>query len=527
MNRLNDIRFIQGQGGSNRQAPGNDHISGLMFFNSSRPSAFTDNFSTGGVHEVYSIADAVALGILGDYSDETRGTMTITVTGVGSNGDTFELKFTDGSGRTISLGIYTKVASDSTTTQVAAGIAAAINAQNTGTNPTGFSATSSAAVVTVTNRPGLGTFCNSGTPFTRVIVGTMTATLVQSAVAGVASKLAVYHYHISRFFKMKPNGKLYVGIFNTGGASDFSDLQNMMQYAKGELCQVGVWDDTQTFALASLTKIQTQINTMRNNRKWLSAVVYAADIKAISTPLTSLAGGSYNLATLNAPNVSALIDNDGSGLGRELFYAVGKSITSLGACIGAIAESAISEDIGNPIDRFNISDGVEYEEIMFGDGTSFDAVSDGLKDNLNNNRYVFGSKIAYTPGTFYSDNHTAVSYTSDYAWMNDNRTIDRVTKNLFSVLVPVLKSRIKLKADGTLADTAIAHIQQLAGEPIKALIATGDLAGDPNSFDASKWVQIDANQRPNSTGKLVIAIKLVQNGIAHTLEIPIGYVASL
>lgn len=527
MNKLNDLRFIQGQGGSGRLASGNDHISGLMFYNDSRPSAFTDNFASGGVHQIFSAADAIALGIDGTYSDETKGTATETVSAVGADGDTFEFKFTDGAGNVISLGVYTKVAADTTTTLVAAGIAAAINAGNTGTNPHGFTAVNASAVVTITNKAGLGIYTNSGTPFSHTIVGTIASTLVQNVVAGVASKIAVYFYHITRFFKMKPDASLYVGIFDEAGAADFSDLQLMQQYANGSIVQIGIWDDTQVFALAQLTQIQTQINTMKTNRKWLSSVVYAADIAALTTPLITLAGASYNLATLNAPNVSAIIDNDGSGLGKDLFYASGISITSLGACLGCIAEAAISEDIGNVIDRFNTDDGVEFDTLLFGDGSTFESISDSLKDALNNNRYIFLSKIPYTFGSYYSDDHTAVAYTSDYAWIHDNRIIDRVIKDSFRQLTPVLKSRLKLKTDGTMADTTIAYLQQLEGEVIKPLIASDDLAGDASNFDASQWVKIDITQKPNVTGKLVIKVQLVENGIAHTVEVPVGFVQSL
>jgi hypothetical protein len=525
--KLNDIRFIQGQGGSGRQAAGTDHISGLMFYSNTRPSAFTDNFSTGGVHQIFSPADAVALGIDGTYSDETKSTATVLITAIGADGDTFELKVTEGSGTVISLGTYTKVAADTTTALVAAGLTAAINTANTSAYPHGYSATLGGSTVTITARPGMGVFLNTGTPYSKVTTGTIAGTLTQNVVVGIASEIAIWFYHISQYFRMKPDGNLYVGIFNVAGAADFSDIQKMQQYALGSIVQLGIWDKTQTFALASLTKLQTQITALRNDNRRLSSIVYSADIKAIATPLTTLSGNAYNVRALSAANVSALIDNDGSGLGRDLFYAYGKTISSLGACIGCISESSISEDIGNPIDRFNCDNGFEFNSIMFGDGTKFEAVSVNQRNQLNANGYIYLSKIDYTPGAFYSDDHTSVALSSDYSYIHDNRILDRVVKDEFRVLIPVLKSKLKLQSNGTMSQQTIEHIQQLAGEPIKALIASGDLATDPENFDPKLWIKIDANQKPNVTGKLVIAIQLLENAIAHSIEVPIGYVSSL
>src|SRR4051812_20022350 len=117
MQKLNDINFILGQGGSGRQANGNDYIAGLLFYNGTRPTAFkpndADNFSTGTVRQIFSAADAATLGIDDSYSDETKSTATVQVTAIGANGDTIEIKvaeYTGGSGKgVVSLGTYIKV----------------------------------------------------------------------------------------------------------------------------------------------------------------------------------------------------------------------------------------------------------------------------------------------------------------------------------------------------------------------------------------------------------------------------------
>lgn len=529
--KLNDITFTLGQGGSGRIASGSDFISGLMFFNATRPAALlaslpggVDNFPNGSVKQIFSLDDAVNLGIDNLYTDETASTATIQVTAVGSDGDTIEStvqEWTRGSGKSlVSLGTYIKVVGDTTVDNVATGIAAAINAN---TNTHNYTATVTTDTVTITARKGMGIYLNTGTPYAKVIVGTIAATIVQNVITGVASKLAVYYYHIKRYFAKKVDGTLYIGIFDVAGASDFINIDDMVNFSKASIVQLGIWDDTQTFEIATLTQIQARVNSLKGESKLLSSVNYSADIKALTSPLSDLAGASFNLATLFAANVSALIDNDANGEGYDLYEQQGKSISSLGAEIGCISEAAISEDIGNIISRFDTDDGSEFNELMFGDGTLFDTVSTSLLNSLNNNRYIFLTKIPYTSGSYYSDNHTAIALTSDFAYQNDNRVIDRVIKDEFIALTPILKSRLLLNEDGTMTEQTIANIVGVAGDVIRPLIASGDLAGDAANFNAEDWILVSETQQPKIAGKLVIGIKLFGNAIARSIDVPIGY----
>jgi len=229
---LNDVTFVRNVQGLGAPLPGADFISGITFYNDTPPVLFPANVTGGGIVKCFQLQDAENAGIVDTYPDETRGTGTYLVTAVGADGDTVSLYFTEPDGTAVLLGTYTKVAADTTTTLVATGIKDAINARTIQSG--GYTATSSTGTVTVTFRPGLGVFPNTGTPFSATVVGTITGTLTQSVVDGVASKLAVYHYHISEFFRMQPQGILYVGIFDLPGsltAPTFSEITTMQQFS--------------------------------------------------------------------------------------------------------------------------------------------------------------------------------------------------------------------------------------------------------------------------------------------------------
>jgi predicted Zn-dependent protease len=105
---LNDVTFIKGQGGLGRPLPGEDFISGLLFYINTLPSGFS---TSNRVQQIFSLADAVALGINLSYSDETQATATYLVTTAGATGDVANITVTEVNG-IVNLGTYIKASTD-------------------------------------------------------------------------------------------------------------------------------------------------------------------------------------------------------------------------------------------------------------------------------------------------------------------------------------------------------------------------------------------------------------------------------
>ncbi|MFA5727128.1 MAG: hypothetical protein WC886_05765, partial [Saccharofermentanaceae bacterium] len=216
-----DITFIKGNGASKRLAAGEDYISGLILYTATLPSGFT---TTANIKPFYSVIDAENAGILADYSDETKAAGIYLVTSKGTNGDTLNIKVTEPYGVIVDLGTYIQVAGDSTVDKVGIAIAAIINA---GTKIHGYTAVNTTGSIAITARPGLGVFLNTGTPITVTLGGnaipTIAGTLTQFT-GGVASKQAVWHYHISEFFRGNPKSILWVGFFPVPSSYTFSEI---------------------------------------------------------------------------------------------------------------------------------------------------------------------------------------------------------------------------------------------------------------------------------------------------------------
>ncbi|RYD57286.1 MAG: DUF2586 family protein [Sphingobacteriales bacterium] len=513
---LNDISFVKGAGGLGRALPGEDHYSGMLFFNSTYPSGFS---ASAQVKAITSLAAAEALGITNDFSDETKAAAAITLTAVGSNGDTITISIAEplpaGGTKSVVVATYAKTSADTTPALLATSIAAAINGNTTA----GYTASAAAAVVTITARPGLGIYLNTATtPLSITFTGTMAgniSTLFGSAVLpgvlGVASKKAPMHYHISEFFRVAPQGILYVGIF-PGPPTTYAELATMQNYAEGKIRQFGVYRDT-TYTVGELTSIQAVCAALDAEHKPVSSVLYAADMKAV-TDLTTLS----SLATRADSKCSVVISQDGGGRGAMLYHATGKSITNLGAALGAVALAKVSESIAW-INKFNISSGIECETLAFANGKQYSTVDSNTLNVLNNYRYMFLRKFVGISGSYFNDSHTAVTPASDYAYVENNRTIDKAIRGVYATLLPDLNGPLVMNNDGTLNDNTIAALQADARPNLDQMVRDGEIS--------AYAVTIDPAQNVLSTSKLVIAIKLVGVGVARNITVNIGYTISL
>ena len=508
-----DIVFLKGNGASKRLAAGEDYISGLILYSGTLPSGFT---TTANIKPFYSIIDAENAGILADYSDETKAAGIYLVTSKGTNGDTLNIKVTEPYGVIVDLGTYIQVAGDSTVDKVGIAIAAIINA---GTKIHGYTAVNTTGSIAITARSGLGVFLNSGTPITVTLGGnaipTIAGTLTQFT-GGVASKQAVWHYHISEFFRGNPKSILWVGFFPVPSSYTFSEITLLQTAAAGKIRQVGIYKDGAAYASADLTAIDLEIKTYNDGRHKPLSALYAADLKAMAD-ITTIP----DLSALTANKVSSIIGQDGAALGSWLFLITGKSITQLGIALGMLSVSSVSEDFGQPNSaKFNLSNGTENDVPAFANGQllSNPALTDSALDAIDAKRHIFGQTYVGYSGTYFNENHCAVTTTSDYAFINDNRVIDKAIRGIYTALIPYLKSKLLKNADGTLADTTIAFLETQALQPLYQMARDQDL-GEVVPDD----VYIDPSQNVTSTNLLIINVKLNENGIARNIQIPISF----
>lgn len=512
------LTFVKGAGGLGRPLAGTDYISGMLFYSGATlPTGFDSNNR---IKVVYSVEESVALGITNTSLGETASTATYLVTTKFTTGDAFKLTCAvidsvnpiaaTAAAGTVTLCDYTADATAATsTTTSATAIAAAINAL---TYVHGFTAISAIATVTITAAPGQGVFLNSGTPYVKTETGAIAGTLTQNVVTGVASDIDVMYYHISEYFRVQPKGKLYVGIYATADVGTFANVTTMQNFAEGEIKQIGVYYKSTGFTAAHCTTLQSIYATNLTNNRPLQILV-VGDLQG-TADLTTLA----NLRALSAANVTALIGQDGAGQGFKLWKSTAKSIGILGAALGAVSLAAVNESIAW-ISKFNIDNGVECNYLAFTNGVTWKASSTGFISGLDAYGYVFLKKEMDITGSFFNDSSTCISVSSDYAYIENGRTIDKSIRSMRFYVVPALAAPIYFNEDGTINEGSIKYFESLAQRGLDDMVAAGELS-------AAK-ATVDPTQDVLSTSELVISVQLIPVGVARTIIINVGFTTQI
>lgn len=502
---LPKISFTKGQGGLGRTLPNEDNVSGIIFYDNTKPAGFSSGSSY--VQKVLSVSDAENLGIVNDYADETQGTATLVITNAGATNDTLSLFISDIVNQTtISIGTYTSVGSLTTATEAIA-ISSFINSK---TYDNGYTASASGSTVTITAPKGLGIAANT---LFKNVTGVLAVTTSNFA-GGVASKLAQYHYQVSEFFRLQPNGVLYVKINDVPTTYFATEITEIQTQAEGKLRQLAIFANAKT----SITKadedaIQNAVNSAEAIFGVSLSVLYSCDITS-TTNLTSLPDQSQ----FTDNKVSTIISQSFSGQGYKLWKQTGKSVPTLGACLGSLSSSKVSDDIAW-VGAYNVSDGTECEVIGFSNGQLANAVSAQLQEQLNGYRYIYLRKFIGVSGSFWNDSNTSVSTSSDYAYIENNRTLDKAIRLVRTNLIPELNSPLTLNADGTLTDVTIAHFTGLAKDALEVMNRNGELS--------SYSVVIPSTQNVLKTSTLSIVINIVPKGVARQISVTIGFTTSI
>lgn len=549
---LPNIKFIRGEGGLGRPLPGKDHLSSMLFYTAgSLPSGFT---SDDRIKKILSLNEAESLGIVDDHSDETKGTGgQVTVTGTWEIGEIVRMEIDDAV-----LGQF--ILTDTTITALVAGLVAVINAGTATGIKHGWVATDADPIITLVQPDKLGIVNNGGSHL--VFVDRNATDTASSAggdstdvqfTSGVGSYFAILHYHISEYFREQPKGITWVGIF-AQATYDGAEVETVQNFANGEIRQTGIYVSHEVFASSQLTATEGFLDTLETEHKPMSVVFHSdlssatlstlPDISALSNKRVSMLigeEGDYHQpvydnakaylsgekvtfqgkAYISKANTTGNAPWDGTKWTelRENLQAIsGFSIGTMGATLGNVSFAKVNESIAF-VAKFNIVTGTGLDEVAFATKDLFRDISTNLKDTLNDFHYTFLRKIQGITGTFNSDSFTAITITSDFATIENNRTIDKAVRNIRTNVLPNLNAPLFVNNDGSLAEDTISLFKNDSQRALVDMVADGELS--------AQSVSIDPTQNVLSTSKIVIKVTLVPVGVAREIEINIGFAVKL
>lgn len=318
-------------------------------------------------------------------------------------------------------------------------------------------------------------------------------------------------YFIDTNYQQNPKAVIYIGFFDKDatGFNLSQAIQSVQNGSDGELRQMIVTEPYKDFAIANLTPIQAACDTLEAEHKPLS-VIYSCNFVGYDF------GTADNLRALDNKNISVAYGMDGNGKGAELFANYTKSFTCAGAMLGVVNKSKVNENLAW-VGQFNINknDTNEFDVLLLADGSPVRDLSQAAKDALNSKGFIFLIKHIGKAGSYFNDSHTCITASSDFAYIENNRTIDKAVRDCRTFLLPKLNSPLFVNEDGTLTEDTIASFKNDAERALEEMQRNGEISAFA--------VVIDPEQDVLSTSKITITIKVVPVGVARNIVVNIGF----
>lgn len=325
-------------------------------------------------------------------------------------------------------------------------------------------------------------------------------------------EMRVLHYLLESTYNMNPGISLYVGIFKpASGANAFSEIKQIQNYSGGKVRQVGVWNGAVELSDTVVNALQSVRTTLEAQNKPL-IILYAPKV----TDVTSL---PTDLAKIGRNGVSVIIGQDGAGVAAELYADAGNttkaSVSALGDLLGAVSRAKVHESIAW-VESFPTNISVP----AFGDGKKYRDLDEAVIETLDSSRYIFLRTYDGLAGSFFNDNHNLDVPTSDYAYINDVRTMDKAVRGVRTNVLPKLGRPMKVDAEtGKIERTTVEHLITTGNKPLEDMEKAGELSG--YKFD------IDPDQNILATSRVRGVIKNVAVGVMRNLDLEIGYAQSV
>ena len=325
-----------------------------------------------------------------------------------------------------------------------------------------------------------------------------------------AWSVKMLHYQLEEVFRINPSITLYMGLFSKPESMTFQEMKTVQNYAEGAIRQMAIWNGDTAPTADNIVKLEAVADSLDTEN---------APFSTLYAPLVSnYKNLPSNLAT-NNPRVSVVIAQAGSGTGAELYKSKDNktkaTVSAIGVALGTLSKAAVHQCIAWVK---NFPSGISMPAL--GDGTLVRTIDKGELEKLDTNRYLFLNNVVGVAGSYWNDSHTMDSPTSDYAAIENVRTMDKAVRGIRTYLTPELGGNVYIDPDtGKLQSYTVSHLETTANIPLEEMEKAGELSG----YKA----EIDAEQDVLSTGTIEVTIKNVPVGVVRKFKVKIGFVKSL
>ncbi|MDQ8012170.1 MAG: DUF2586 domain-containing protein [Flavobacterium nitrogenifigens] len=364
------------------------------------------------------------------------------------------------------------------------------------------------------------------------------------------------YYQIQQFFRMNPSGDLYVMLVGTEVYGDtVKKAMSMQEKANGNIRQMAIiFSGETTFAQTkdALVIAQEQADLAYTDYMPFEIILEGKGFDV------AVEADSPSLALLNSENVSVVIamdaekafeqkliqqdtnkvytlksgeelvpsqsssdiynvrdadglKKDGSVVLEFAFQESYKNTAAVGLALGALSKAKVSENIAW-IEKFNLT-GNGFAKPGFVGGKEIKSLGD-LR-TLNEKRYIFTQTHTGLAGVYFNDSHTCTTGTSDFAYIENNRTVNKATRLLRTALLPKLASPVLVDIDGKLPQSVSKSFEDLCRNALEGMVANQEVS----AFD----VYVDPKQNILATSELKVKAEITPIGTARKIMVDLGF----
>lgn len=504
-----------------------DGVSGLLFFQTAPAKT--------GIFKITKIKDAVDLGFVGDYSDETPpDSANFTITGSASAGDYLEVLINN------ARLCYLEVSETLTADEVAAKVADLINGKK---YIHGFSASASTATVTVNPKVGQGGLTVN---LTTAQSASLTVSIDNDFTLGSASKTLRINKYISDYFRFASSA-LYLGVFAYGTFTN--ELEQVQDFANGIINQFGVIVEPEILTSALVDTFQAQAAVIEA-KKAPAVVSLCANIDTLTvSSIPNFQNSVDNFINIFIGQNGALIaddwdsskvysfgqkinflnkvfsaklDNPGSPLlggwleVTDNFKSIPGSYGDIGVMLGILSKAAVHENVGW-VGQYDVSNSAFLTGAVLDQNVTLMNTADF--NTLEEKNITFFRTYPMQTGVFISDSWTAIQRNSDFATLENNRVFNKASRLITMNLNPLLNSPLYVTPTGALTKSTIAIFKNETEKGLEIMKTAGELS--------NYLVTIDPNQDVLTTGTISIGVKLQPVGVARTIDVTMTFVVKL
>lgn len=338
------------------------------------------------------------------------------------------------------------------------------------------------------------------------------------------------HYHISEFFRMNPNGKLFILLGDqdtetlavmADKANDFAKKLLRSPEADGKIRQVAIARNP----AAAYTPTITDGLDADSHAAIPKAQALAAEEETLHRPVVFIIEGrsfSGTIADLDdlrslsadAPQVCVCIGQDKDVGDVNALYA---GHACVGTLLGLMSRRKVNENVGWVADG-NIQSAADeaFLNPALSSNALITAYTSANFTTLDTKGYIYPKTYVGRAGVYFNDSYTCIALTDDFFSIENNRTIQKAIRLVYARLLPHVNSSVRVDpTTGKLAPSTCKYFEEEANSELKDMETDGEISG----FDA--WC--DPDQDILSTDTLTVNIQIVPTGVARTISVPIGF----